>query len=96
MRNFVRSAALLLAGAVLGAGLTSLTAQTSKVSQVPPPGSSVVSVAAESGQLVSGPDLALRIDERIDGRVTGTLMVKSGETWLEVRLASQNTTLKLP
>lgn len=38
--------------------------------------------------------LALRVEGRHDGRVVGTLVVKVGDQWVDVQLASANMRLK--
>lgn len=93
MRDSLRSIALLVLGLLLGAGMT-VTAQMSKVTAVPPPPAGGVS--ADAAQIVTSSDLALRIDGRRDGKVVGTLMMKSGEEWVEVQIGSTATMPQLP
>ncbi len=87
MRPVVRTVLVLFIGVILGIAVSSVRAQ-SKVSTIPP--SSTTPVVQGDAQMMSGGDVAIRIDGRRNGKVVGTLMTRVDGAWTEVQLATQS------
>ena len=82
----------------LGLGRSTASAQSRAVSATPVPSTTIITTpegkvlyeSSEPGAVLSGNDLAFKIDHTRDGRVVGTLMVKVAGKWKPAELSSIN------